>query len=172
MVVTTAVYAALLTAVFVLLSRNVIVYRRRQRIAIGAEGDPDLLRRVRAQGNFAEYVPLAIILIAFTEIQGLAPLLVHTLVWWIRDTSHYSRHRTVQDPGGFSFSSHRDGAHLRRLGSRRHRQSDPCGTRLARRGLKGPSNLRGTLAMVLAMRDAVDKSAHPMLKGISFEESE
>ncbi len=79
MISITAFYAALLTLLFVVLSRNVIAYRRRQRIAIGAEGDPDLLRRVRAQGNFAEYVPLAVVLIAFAEIQGLMPLLVHAL---------------------------------------------------------------------------------------------
>ena len=37
------------------------------------------MRRVRAQGNFAEYAPLSLILIAFAEIQGLPPLLVHGL---------------------------------------------------------------------------------------------
>ena len=79
MVDITAFYAALLTIIFVVLSRNVIVHRRRLRIAIGAEGDPDLLRRVRAQGNFAEYVPLAVVLIAFAEIQGLMPLFIHAL---------------------------------------------------------------------------------------------
>lgn len=79
MVDITAFYAALLTLLFVVLSRNVIVYRRRRRIAIGAEGDPELLRRVRAQGNFAEYVPLAVVLVAFVEIQGLMPLLIHAL---------------------------------------------------------------------------------------------
>lgn len=79
MVDITALYAALLTLLFVVLSRNVIVYRRRRRIAIGAEGDPELLSRVRAQGNFAEYVPLAVVLVAFVEIQGLMPLLIHAL---------------------------------------------------------------------------------------------
>ena len=57
MVTITAAYAAILAVLFVVLSRNVIVIRRRRRIAIGAESDPDLLRRVRAQGNFAEYAP-------------------------------------------------------------------------------------------------------------------
>lgn len=79
MISITALYAALLTLLFVALSRNVILYRRRLRIAIGAEGDPDLLRRVRAQGNFSEYVPLAVVLIAFAEIQGLMPQLIHAL---------------------------------------------------------------------------------------------
>ena len=33
----------------------------------------------RAQGNFAEYAPLALILMALAEIQGLAPILLHAL---------------------------------------------------------------------------------------------
>ena len=79
MVTITAAYAAILAVLFVVLSRNVIVIRRRRRIAIGAESDPDLLRRVRAQGNFAEYAPLAIVLIALAEIQGLTSVMVHGL---------------------------------------------------------------------------------------------
>ena len=79
MVAITGIYAALLTLLFVGLSRNVIITRRRQRIALGTEGDPELLRRARAQGNFAEYAPLAIILMSLAEIQGLMPLLVHAL---------------------------------------------------------------------------------------------
>jgi uncharacterized membrane protein YecN with MAPEG domain len=79
MVTITAFYAALLSLLFIVLSRNVIVQRRRQRVALGAEGNPELLRRVRAQDNFAEYAPLAVILMAFAEIQGLMPVLVHAL---------------------------------------------------------------------------------------------
>ena len=79
MVTITASYAALLSLLFVVLSRNVIMARRRRRVALGAEGDPELLRHVRAQGNFAEYTPLAVILMAFSEIQGLMPVLVHAL---------------------------------------------------------------------------------------------
>ena len=79
MVTVTALYAALLALLFVLLSRNVIVVRRRRRVALGVEGDPELLRRVRAQGNFVEYAPLALVLMALAEIQGLMPLLVHAL---------------------------------------------------------------------------------------------
>lgn len=79
MIQITAFYAALLALIFLFLSLRVIAYRRSRRIAIGAEGDPDLLRRVRAQANFAEYAPLSLILIAFAEIQGLPPILVHGL---------------------------------------------------------------------------------------------
>ncbi len=79
MVGITAVYAALLAGLFLVLSRNVILSRRRRHIAIGDEGDPELLRRMRVQANFAEYAPFALLLMALAEIQGLAPVLVHAL---------------------------------------------------------------------------------------------
>ena len=79
MVGITAFYAAILALLFVWLSRNVIAARRRQRVPLGDGGHPDLLRRIRAQGNFAEYAPFALVLMAFGEIQGLYPILVHAL---------------------------------------------------------------------------------------------
>ena len=36
-------------------------------------------RRIRAHGNFAEYVPLTLLMILFDEIRGLSPLAVHVL---------------------------------------------------------------------------------------------
>ncbi len=79
MVGVTALYASLLALLFVVLSRNVIVLRRRRQVAVGDDGDPGLLRRIRAQANFAEYAPLALILMALAEIQGLSPILLHAL---------------------------------------------------------------------------------------------
>ena len=70
----TALYAALLTALFVALSVRVVAARRGSGAALGDGGNPDLLRRIRLQGNFAEYVPLALILLGLAE--GL-----HTSVW-------------------------------------------------------------------------------------------
>ncbi len=70
----TALYAALLTVLFVVLSLRVIATRRGSGPAFGDGGNPELLRRIRVQGNFAEYVPLALILLALAE--GL-----HTLGW-------------------------------------------------------------------------------------------
>ena len=64
---------------FLILSVRVIACRRRQNVALGAEGDPELLRRVRVQGNFAEYVPLALVLIALAELQGSPGWLIHGL---------------------------------------------------------------------------------------------
>jgi uncharacterized membrane protein YecN with MAPEG domain len=73
----TAIYAAILGLLLLVLSINVIRIRRSDRISLGAGDNPLMERRMRAQGNFTEYVPLALILIAFIESAGAAPGLVH-----------------------------------------------------------------------------------------------
>jgi len=75
----TAFYAALLALLFIFLCRNVIVCRRKHRIPIGDQGQSELLRRIRVQANFAEYTPLALILLGLAEAQGLVPWLLHIL---------------------------------------------------------------------------------------------
>jgi uncharacterized membrane protein YecN with MAPEG domain len=75
MLLITSVIAAALTIIFVKLSFAVIVLRRKNQIGIGSGGFVDLERAIRAQGNFAEYVPFGIILIACLELNG-AP-------WWL-----------------------------------------------------------------------------------------
>lgn len=72
-------YAALLALLFVILSVSVIRARRRARIAIGAGGDPLLERRMRAQANFAEYAPLALLLLTLAELRGAPGPLLHGL---------------------------------------------------------------------------------------------
>jgi uncharacterized protein len=73
----TGIYAAILALFFLFLTARVIIYRRENRISLGDAGDPQLLARVRAQGNFAEYVPFALILMALAEGQGTAALWLH-----------------------------------------------------------------------------------------------
>lgn len=63
----TALYASLLACLFVALSARVIFVRRGARIALGDGGDSDLQRRMRVQGNFAEYAPFALLLLALAE---------------------------------------------------------------------------------------------------------
>ncbi|MGB5261151.1 MAG: MAPEG family protein [Gammaproteobacteria bacterium] len=75
----TPFYAALLALIFVVLSFRTILLRRRLGIAIGAGEDPRLARAIRAHSNFAEYVPIALILIFFVEIRTSAILLIHGL---------------------------------------------------------------------------------------------
>lgn len=73
----TAMYASILALFFVSLSVRVIGARRAARVALGDGGNAQLLRRQRVHGNFAEYVPLALILMLLAEQQGTAPWVVH-----------------------------------------------------------------------------------------------
>jgi uncharacterized membrane protein YecN with MAPEG domain len=75
MLIVTSIIAAVLTAVFIRLSFNVIGLRRKNKVGLGSGGNEDLERAIRAQGNFAEYVPFGLILLACLELNGA--------VWWL-----------------------------------------------------------------------------------------
>ena len=72
-------YAGLLALVFVGLSALVIRQRGRAKVAIGAGGDALLERAMRVHANFAEYVPLAVVLLALMELQRAPAWLLHGL---------------------------------------------------------------------------------------------
>lgn len=74
-----APYAAALALLFVALSVRVIRIRRRRKVAVGDGSDQELLRAMRVQANFAEYVPLALVLIMLLAQLGAAPVLLHAL---------------------------------------------------------------------------------------------
>ena len=63
----TAIYAAILTFVYVKLTLNVISLRRQNQVSLGDGGREDLQQAIRSHGNFAEYVPLGLILLACLE---------------------------------------------------------------------------------------------------------
>ncbi len=73
----TPLYAGLATLFFVFLSFRVIGMRRAAHVALGDGGDRLLMRRLRAHGNFAEYVPLAIVLMALAELQDTSVWILH-----------------------------------------------------------------------------------------------
>lgn len=73
------IYAAILGFVFVALSVRTILLRRRLKVAIGDGDQPILARAVRVHSNFAEYVPLSLILVYFLEIQSGTSLWIHVL---------------------------------------------------------------------------------------------
>ena len=73
------IYAALLGLLFVLLSVRVIRLRRLNQIALGYGEDLLLTRAARVHANFAEYVPLSLLLIYFMEISTAPAGLVHGL---------------------------------------------------------------------------------------------
>jgi len=75
MLLLTSIIASLLTIIFIKLSFAVIGLRRKNKVGLGSGGHDDLERAIRAQGNFVEYVPFGIILIACLELNG-AP-------WWL-----------------------------------------------------------------------------------------
>jgi uncharacterized protein len=70
-------YAAILTAFFIFLSARIITYRRGNSVSLGDAGDKVLLSRIRAHGNFSEYAPLALLLLAIAEMQGSGALWLH-----------------------------------------------------------------------------------------------
>ncbi len=75
MLLITSIIAAILALIFIKLSFAVIGLRRKNKVGLGNGGHDDLERAIRAQGNFAEYVPFGLILIACLELNG-AP-------WWL-----------------------------------------------------------------------------------------
>lgn len=75
----TALYAALLAPLFVVLVIRVIALRRSARVAVGDGGDAELRRRMPVQANFAEYVPFALLLLALAEGLGGPGWAIHAL---------------------------------------------------------------------------------------------
>ena len=73
----TPLYAGVLTLLFLALSFRVIGARRSQRISLGDGNNETMLRRMRAHGNFAEYVPLALVLMVLLELQKQPVWVVH-----------------------------------------------------------------------------------------------
>ena len=75
----TALYAALLLAVFVALSALVGRQRGRANVSILHGDDMDLAVAIRRHGNFVEYVPLALVLMALIEANGGSALFLHVV---------------------------------------------------------------------------------------------
>jgi uncharacterized membrane protein YecN with MAPEG domain len=73
------VYAALLAFVFLWLSVRVIRVRGAERVAVGAGASKSLERAMRVHANFAEYAPLALVLLLMAEMRDAPAALVHGL---------------------------------------------------------------------------------------------
>jgi uncharacterized membrane protein YecN with MAPEG domain len=74
-----AAYAAVLALMFIALSVRTLRLRGSFKVALGSGGHEQLERAVRAHGNFAEYVPLALLVLAFAEAQGTPSVGIHAL---------------------------------------------------------------------------------------------
>ncbi len=75
----TALYASLLALLLVLLSFNVIRLRLKLKVGIGDGEHKTLAAAIRIHGNFIEYMPLALILLACYELNGADALWLHAL---------------------------------------------------------------------------------------------
>lgn len=76
----TPIYAALLGLIFVVLSIKTIIIRRKNKVAVGDGNNPQLQRAMRVHANFAEYTPIAIILVGFVESLKYNEIIVHILL--------------------------------------------------------------------------------------------
>jgi len=74
----TPLYAGLLLLWFLVLAWRVI-RRRGHGISLGDGGDPAMLRVIRGHANFAEYVPLALLLLAILELSDSPVYVLHGL---------------------------------------------------------------------------------------------
>ena len=72
----TLLIVSLHVLLYLLLSLRVVLRRKSSRIGIGTGGDAALALRVRVHANFAEYVPLALLLLALLELSG-------TVAWFV-----------------------------------------------------------------------------------------
>jgi uncharacterized membrane protein YecN with MAPEG domain len=75
----TPVYAALFALFYIFLSLRVALMRRSIQVSLGDGGNQQLAHRTRVHGNFIEYVPLVLILMALAELQGQAAWVVHLI---------------------------------------------------------------------------------------------
>lgn len=70
----TPLYAALCGLLLIALSLRVVMLRQKLRVSLGDGGQPELQAAIRAQGNFAEYAPMALLLLFLLELTRDAPV--------------------------------------------------------------------------------------------------
>jgi uncharacterized membrane protein YecN with MAPEG domain len=75
----TPLYAGLLVLWFLVLSMRVIRRRGAEKIALGDGGNAGMMRLIRGHANFAEYVPLALLLMALLEMSRYSIYVLHAL---------------------------------------------------------------------------------------------
>jgi uncharacterized membrane protein YecN with MAPEG domain len=74
---TAALYVGLFGLLLIFLSMRVSLVRRDARVSLGDGENEILRRRIRAHGNFAEFVPIALLLLALAEHTGMGALFIH-----------------------------------------------------------------------------------------------
>jgi uncharacterized membrane protein YecN with MAPEG domain len=76
----TLFYAGLLGLILVALSLRVVTLRRKFKVGVGAGDRPELELAIRAQANFCEYAPVAVLLLLLLDASGVVhPVVLHVL---------------------------------------------------------------------------------------------
>lgn len=76
----TPLYAGLLAILLLVLSYRVVAMRGGPNgPSLGDGGNPVMLRRIRGQANFTEYVPIILLMIGFLEVSGWPAWVLHAL---------------------------------------------------------------------------------------------
>lgn len=77
--IVTPMFAALFGVFYVLLAGNVIRFRISEKVAYGDADNRELMKAIRTHANFAEYVPLTLLLLWFVESMTFST----TFVFWL-----------------------------------------------------------------------------------------
>lgn len=73
----TGLYASILALFLVALAFHIIKLRFKFQVGLGDGGEKPLIKAIRIHGNFIEYIPLALILLASYELNGGDDLYLH-----------------------------------------------------------------------------------------------
>ncbi|WP_148864567.1 MAPEG family protein [Marinobacter fonticola] len=73
----TAVFAAITAMLMLFLAWRVTTFRRKYKTALGDGGQQDFQVAIRAHGNLVEYAPIALILMAIGELNGVAAVYIY-----------------------------------------------------------------------------------------------
>jgi uncharacterized membrane protein YecN with MAPEG domain len=76
----TGLYLAVLALIYLVLGLQVSRLRRGNRVLFGDGDNRELRSAIRAHANFAEYVPIIVLMVALLEISGTPALRVHLLM--------------------------------------------------------------------------------------------
>lgn len=76
----TSAYLGVLALLYLVLGLQVSRLRRGNRVLFGDGDNIKLRSAIRAHANFAEYVPIIVLMVALLEISGMAATRVHLLM--------------------------------------------------------------------------------------------
>ena len=73
----TAVFTGILAIMLAVISVRVTRLRQRKKISLSDGGDKEMTAAIRVQGNFTEYVPMALLLMGLIEAAGAKHWIVY-----------------------------------------------------------------------------------------------